>query len=813
MPQSKPAASVRFSGRFWLTVFSLLPALVAPNSAHGQVVINEVMAANRRAVANASGDYPDWLELYNGSSTPMDLGGMFIRSVEDNGARRETNVFRFPPIVLLEGGARLVVWFDNNTNAPGYHTRFPLERTGCILTLHQPNATVILGAGVVFGLQATDFSIGRVPDGSATWTINVPTPGQANLAQPLGPIMALRINEWAASNTVEKCTQEIELESSGPLCPDWLELYNSSALPVELSGLTITDRPLTPAVALQLRAFTNLSFIGPRDFQMFLCDDEWLPQSHLKFRLSSTDGETLRIYATDRSTIIHEVTFPGNSLVPGYWPGDISYGCYPDGEETATRMFIVPTPGEPNYDVMTNVVINEVLSRSASPFEDAIELKNTTDHPIDIGGWWLSDDRLLPRKFRIPGPSVIPPQGYAVFYEMRGVTELPRRGFNTGDGALPEDFAFNKGGDDVWLFSATNDAPGTLNGYRSGLVFGRAESNVSFGPLRTSLEQDHVVSLDHPTFGVNNPASVEQFRTGTGAPNARPRISPIVVTEIYYHPPRWWIGGNTYENEFDEFIEVYNRTTNAVPLYDPANYGWGEGRTNTWRLAGGLTFQFPTNLVLVPGEFMLVTHFDHSGQEGPFRQRFKVPPDVRIAGNYVNWTNIYDSEDREWDLEEVGLHNDGGTIELQRPDSLDGPGLPLGYLPTERVTYDDGFPWSPEADGGVNIFRPDGVHIGYSLQKVIIEDYANDAINWMRANPTPGRQEILVHSFSRSATEVTLQFYGWAGASYTVEYAPTVTVAMWTVLTNISRSASSGIRVASDGGPTDAARFYRVRSP
>jgi hypothetical protein len=396
---------------------------------------------------------------------------------------------------------------------------------------------------------------------------------------------------------------------------------------------------------------------------------------------------------------------------------------------------------------------------------------------------------------------------------MRGVPELPRRGFNTGSGALPEDFALNRSGDDVWLFSASNDVAGTLTGYRTGLVFPAAELHVSFGPLRTSLGEDHVVPLEYPTFGTNNPASLQDFRSGAGASNAPPRISPLVVTEIYYHPPERVIGENTYENEFDEFIEIYNRTTNAVPLYDPANYGSVDGRTNTWRLAGGPAFQFPTNLVLGPGEFMLLTHFTGPGQEVAFRERFDVPPGVRIAGNYVNFTNVYDAEDREWDFEDAALHDDGGRIELQRPDSPEGPGLPLGYLPMDRVTYDDEFPWPPEPDGGVNILRLDGVHIGYSLQKTIIDSYGDDVANWIRATPTPGRQEILVNSISRSATEVSLQFYGWAGASYTVEYAPTVTAATWSVLTNLSRSASSGERVVIDRGIADAARFYRVRSP
>jgi len=49
---------------------------------------------------------------------------------------------------------------------------------------------------VVFGLQLTDFSLGRQPDGS--WTLCKPTFGSANSAISLGDYRNLRINEWLA---------------------------------------------------------------------------------------------------------------------------------------------------------------------------------------------------------------------------------------------------------------------------------------------------------------------------------------------------------------------------------------------------------------------------------------------------------------------------------------------------------------------------------------------------------------------------------------------------------------------------------------
>jgi hypothetical protein len=53
------------------------------------------------------------------------------------------------------------------------------------------------------------------------------------------------------------------------------------------------------------------------------------------------------------------------------------------------------------------------------------------------------------------------------------------------------------------------------------------------------------------TFGVDDPANVEEFRAGTGVTNVYPRIGPVVISEVMYHPPD--LGTN--DNVADEFIE------------------------------------------------------------------------------------------------------------------------------------------------------------------------------------------------------------------------------------------------------------------
>ncbi|MCX6905251.1 MAG: lamin tail domain-containing protein, partial [Verrucomicrobia bacterium] len=114
-------------------------ASTAPNGTPGQppaapaiaasVIINEVMAENVSAVANA-GTYPDWVELFNSSSNEVDLTGW---SLSDNGNPRQ---FVFPATHLAAGGF-LVVWCDDATNtSPGLHAGFALNKDGETVALY-----------------------------------------------------------------------------------------------------------------------------------------------------------------------------------------------------------------------------------------------------------------------------------------------------------------------------------------------------------------------------------------------------------------------------------------------------------------------------------------------------------------------------------------------------------------------------------------------------------------------------------------------------------------------------------------------------
>jgi hypothetical protein len=709
----------------------------------GDIVINELMAINRSSVEN-EGSFPDWVELYNGGTASADLSGW---TLSDN--MLVPDRFVFPPNTVIPAKGYLVVWCDDNFDAPGLRAGFALSGSGESLALFQPGPG---GYQVVdhvsFGVQLADASLGRIPNGTGEWRLNIPTPGDANQVQALGSPSSLRINEWMAS------------PASGE---DWFEIYNPDPLPVEIGGFFLTDRLTEP----ERSQILPLSFIEGTGYAVFIADGR--PDrggNHVDFSLSAA-GEAIGLYNSNG--------LPIDTIIFGQQTTGVSEGRLPDGAPQLVFFEETVSPGEANHLPITDVVINEALSHSDPPLEDAIELRNVTDQAVDISGWFLSDSARNFQKFRVPSGTVIPPGGYHVFYEYQ---------FNPEPGT-PGSFALSSSrGDRVFL--SAGDPDGNLTGYRSGVEFGPSENGISFGRYVTSVGVDFP-PMSRRTFGADSPASVEAFRMGTGLPNAYPLVGPVVINELMYHPPAFQVGEETIDNTRDEFVELHNITGEPVPFYHP------EYPENTWRIEDGIRFQFPPGIVLPPQGCLLVVRFDpvnEPEQLEVFRNVYGLNSGTIIVGPY-----------------EGRLSNSGERIALLKPDT---PQLPAGpqpglvpYVLVDQVEYQDRDPWPREADGR-----------GASLQRRNPAEYGNDPVNWFAAAPSPGQSNasLRITSAGLAGTQgFRLLFHGESGTSYRVQYRDSLGSGAWVDLEQVSPSPEPGMIEVTDPLQSGIeSRYYRV---
>jgi hypothetical protein len=336
----------------------------------------------------------------------------------------------------------------------------------------------------------------------------------------------------------------------------------------------------------------------------------------------------------------------GNPNAPTSWRASAALGGSPGADDPA-----------PNLPL---VVINEVLTHTDLPDVDAIELQNLSIAPADVGGWFLSDDAAVPMKFRIPSGTTIPPGSFVVFTETN---------FNPMPG-VPPSFSLGSLGESLHLFSG--DATTNLTGYSHSIEFGAAANGVTFGR--------HVISTGEEQW----PA---QLTPTLGAMNSGPRVGPVVINEIMYHP----LPGH------DEFIELYNLSPVLVPLWDAAS------PTNAWRL-NGLAYSFSNTVSIPAGGSLLLVGTDPVA----FRTKYNVPFGVQVLGPFAG--NLQDSGER---------------LRLERPDTPGTNGVP--YIVVDEVRYNDKPPWPVSADGE-----------GPSLQRLAPGLYGNEPMNWFASGITPG---------------------------------------------------------------------------
>ncbi|MCB9175829.1 MAG: CotH kinase family protein [Caldilineae bacterium] len=144
-----------------------------PQAAPGDLVVNELMAANTATLADEAGEFDDWVELYNRGTRPLDLDGLFL---SDDPA----DPWAFPlPALALGAGERLLIWCDNQPEQGPLHAPFRLDRKGESVSLAD---TAAIRGLVEHEALDPDVSWARLPDGGASWQACFsPTPGQPNV--------------------------------------------------------------------------------------------------------------------------------------------------------------------------------------------------------------------------------------------------------------------------------------------------------------------------------------------------------------------------------------------------------------------------------------------------------------------------------------------------------------------------------------------------------------------------------------------------------------------------------------------------------
>jgi hypothetical protein len=182
------------------------------------------------------------------------------------------------------------------------------------------------------------------------------------------------------------------LAHTDPPLEDYLELYNHSNEPKDLSGAWLSDSPTTnkfqipTGVVLPARGFVHFT------------------ERTLGFGLSS-GGESLSLINSNRTRVIDAIVF-------GPQESGVAYGRAPDGA-ALFYLLAARTPGTNNASVLLSpVVINEIMYHPISGDDDDqyVELYNRTASEVTLTGWQLEGGI----SFIFPSNTVLPAHSFLV---------------------------------------------------------------------------------------------------------------------------------------------------------------------------------------------------------------------------------------------------------------------------------------------------------------------------------------------------------------------------------------------------------------
>lgn len=342
----------------------------------GSIVINEV-----------DSQPADWVEFYNPGTAAFDISGFEIRDNSDD------HRWQFLPGTTIAGGEYLLVEEGSIGLVDGVETAFrdPIGiGSADRIRLFDASGTQIddtkpWSAHAAIDGDAGAATLARCPDGVGEFVLAYPTPGATNSCV----LPTVVINE---------------IESNGDTT-DWVEVLNTGAAAVDLSGWSVMDSdpnghagettPLPVGTVLEPGAY--FVFDQPANFIFGL-----------------GNGDTVTIRDANGSTVAeHVYTAHAAGVLARCADGT---GDFVDLE--------VSTKGLRNA-CGNPVRINEVESDGGSP-DDWVELVNPTSSELDVAGIVMKDDDDS-HAYTIPAGTTIAAGG-------RLVIERDALGFGLGGG-------------------------------------------------------------------------------------------------------------------------------------------------------------------------------------------------------------------------------------------------------------------------------------------------------------------------------------------------------------------------------------------
>ena len=303
------------------------------------VHINEVLKYNTLSAIDSDGDREEWVEVKNFSDSTISLLGYFLSD-------DATNLYKwaFPDVQLQPGECKIVFLSGKNRIDTELHANFGLadDENDVFLTCLNGMRTESIS---LLGVDRDNISVGLDDQQNIRYYAS-PTPGSENAhgfetAEQIGCFdnTGVFISEVSA-------IQEFKSDEN-----DWIELYNGSDQPIDLTGWTLSDNADTPGKY----TFSGIT-IDAGEYYVVDCTSKPMRQTESTAPFSlSPGGETIVLHNADGMLVD---SFDTGALVP-----DVTSGRVERDTSVARVFFAEATRGEENdSDVTIGVAPQPVFS-------------------------------------------------------------------------------------------------------------------------------------------------------------------------------------------------------------------------------------------------------------------------------------------------------------------------------------------------------------------------------------------------------------------------------------------------------------------
>ena len=381
---------------------SACSAVSGSSGSSGSLVVSEIVSSNKRSLVDDALGTPDWIELYNSGDEALDISGF---GISDN--LKKLHKYVVPDGTIIGAGEYLVLYAasaGDDVSAGAYCMGFGLSKSGDFLFVTDSYYGIV--AQIEIPALYTDVSYAINSDGTYGYCA-VPTPGAANNEAIYGTL-----DEVFAAQNLESLVISEVMPTEDESGYKWIELYNSGSSAVQLENYCLSDDENDP-----LKWQCSSATVGAGEYVCIYLSGlgtEAKDGLHTGFKLGKEDSTLILsdLQGNVMDRIAWSAPVPEGISAVKDASGATVYTAFPsfeaaNSDKTFTELTMTV------MDTTDPIHINEALKGNTLSITDEngersdwVELKNFSNAPVSLLGYFLSDDADDLYKWALPDVTI-----------------------------------------------------------------------------------------------------------------------------------------------------------------------------------------------------------------------------------------------------------------------------------------------------------------------------------------------------------------------------------------------------------------------